>query len=509
MPRRELRLNPPKPRETKEERVSRLKKNLNFEKYDYPNLDQELNSVESRLTIKCKKHGYTYTQTYRTHAINKSIMCPECLLEKHYNDLIVKINEVFPDGRYSVSLEDYKKSKVEAISRGVKRYTVRVHCNNHDVYFTGRRSSPYRWRCPNCMKEFNRKFIERTPELISQIKYWAEVDGLSKLAIAERLKISEPTVYRIIEENNISLKREEIFKNRERLIINGTKLGKSLKEISRESGEDYDALLGVAINRGLDYITFKIPEWRKELTIEEASRRLIDNRETASDIARSYGVKGYQILWHLDRIGFINVSKLNQSFREKLANKIKSLNDLGTDWKDICDELDISPYMINKISSEFGITLHKGCSSNGERIIKNYLNNNNFEFEYNPRNSDIVGRSDDKNSRGVFIDFIVVYNNQEYYIEFNGQQHFRYEEFFHRDYSRFQSQVQRDENVRKYCNDHDIILIEIPIFDYNTLESIESLLNKIIKEGINPKDIINIESYYERPINEILTGEIP
>lgn len=53
---------------------------------------------------------------------------------------------------------------------------------------------------------------------------------------------------------------------------------------------------------------------------------------------------------------------------------------------------------------------------------------------------------------------------------------------------KYKKQLKRDENVRKYCKENNIILIEIP-YTYNTYEKISEVLKRILIEGESP-DII-------------------
>lgn len=67
-----------------------------------------------------------------------------------------------------------------------------------------------------------------------------------------------------------------------------------------------------------------------------------------------------------------------------------------------------------------------------------------------------------KNSLQRF-DFYCIYNNQQYAIEYNGEQHYKYIPFFHgHDIQNFIQYQERDKKKQKYCSEHGIKLIIIP-----------------------------------------------
>lgn len=496
-----------------EEDWEKIESNLQMDKFEYPKLREEYENYNSFITARCLKHDCVYTSKYYVHTRKNSISkgCPICKQEIKYRRFIEALKKSNPN--YEVSFEDFCNS--ELVGGGHHRY--RVFCKKHNIYFTTNSSMILSGNgsCPECKKEmWSSPRIERTPELIEELIQLAN-EGYGYVTISKKLGIGERTAKRIYEEELKlgELPRDKKYRERNKnwtdVLNEYTSIGYSVKEISDITKIPYDPLLSFSIRHNIPHITYKVPEWHNILTREYIEKRLIEDKISVEDLGREFNIEGYVIRQHMENIGAKSSSEINTMFREELASDIKFFSDKGIDWKDICDELEISRYLINKIAEEYNITLNKtGCSSNGERIIKNYLTSINIDFRYNNRNPDIIGRSNCENSRGVFIDFCFSHNSRFYYIEFHGQQHFRYDRFFHREnYSNFQSQVRRDRNVRKYCEEYEITLIEIPIFDYNTTTSIEYLLNKVLIEGVNPEDIINIESYYERPINEILNNQ--
>lgn len=107
----------------------------------------------------------------------------------------------------------------------------------------------------------------------------------------------------------------------------------------------------------------------------------------------------------------------------------------------------------------------KCSASHGERIIYNILNNSNINYQYqvkidNPYNNSY---------------FIVDFKIGNKIIEYNGQQHYISVEHFGGELQ-LNKQKQRDDDLRRYCKENNLELLEIT---YN--ESKEEIHNKILK----------------------------
>lgn len=132
--------------------------------------------------------------------------------------------------------------------------------------------------------------------------------------------------------------------------------------------------------------------------------------------------------------------------------------------------------------------------SNGEELALNWFKNSglNFEHTVDIRNK-IMGRVKEH----VVIDFTCETNNKIYWVETSGTQHYRESEFIsfeklHRQenpYS-FRQQVNRDENIRQYCKENNIVFIEIP-YTYYSYSKIDDILTRVILNGESP-DFIKI-----------------
>ena len=132
----------------------------------------------------------------------------------------------------------------------------------------------------------------------------------------------------------------------------------------------------------------------------------------------------------------------------------------------------------------------------GERLVIEYLDKREISYEFQKIvNSNISLKS----KKFVVIDFSITIDGIEYWIEYNGIQHYKYTEWFYEDEKHFQSQLQRDKDVRRYCKKSGIVLIEIP-YTFKSMEEISELLDKVLFNGISPNKLINYKSLYKDEI---------
>lgn len=137
-------------------------------------------------------------------------------------------------------------------------------------------------------------------------------------------------------------------------------------------------------------------------------------------------------------------------------------------WHCKCDcgnECDVESYNLRA-----GLTQSCGClASQGELKISILFNNKNIKFETQKSFSNCkYSKNDIKLPRFDF------YVNNEYLIEYDGQQHFYPVERFGGD-KQFIIQQQRDEYKNQWCKDNNIPLIRIPYTKLDTL-CIEDLM---------------------------------
>lgn len=138
----------------------------------------------------------------------------------------------------------------------------------------------------------------------------------------------------------------------------------------------------------------------------------------------------------------------------------------------------------------------RGCpacsSSKGEIVINRILNQLGirFNYQYNIDSSEIP---ECPNKDYVEIDYYLEYNGRKIFIEFNGQQHYRFVYLFHRDIYNFHRQLLRDLSVINYARDNGIELLEIPYCD---LSKVPEILNAFLERGENittyvPRDLLS------------------
>lgn len=121
----------------------------------------------------------------------------------------------------------------------------------------------------------------------------------------------------------------------------------------------------------------------------------------------------------------------------------------------------------------------------GERCVSTILKDNGLDFkaQYTIWHSD--------GSR-QFLDFLVSYEGRQYDIEYNGRQHYQ-EERINQLFSSLESQKQRDEKKRNYCEINNIYYIEIP-YIIRDVNDIAAELKKYFP-SIDAAKSYTIESY--------------
>lgn len=129
---------------------------------------------------------------------------------------------------------------------------------------------------------------------------------------------------------------------------------------------------------------------------------------------------------------------------------------------------------------------HTASESLGEKAIENVLIS--FGIKYD-REYQVRGIIQGRNSKILRIDFRYFLGTQEYWIEYQGEQHYTEIKFFsHGDSDWYKKQKERDQSVRDYCRDHGIRLLEIPYTYYNS-DSLKEIITDF-DNGRVPKIII-------------------
>lgn len=168
----------------------------------------------------------------------------------------------------------------------------------------------------------------------------------------------------------------------------------------------------------------------------------------------------------------------------------------------ILDKFNNVDFLITPYNFLRGLSYETKGRSGGEELIYTWMNSNSELFYYKREVSTNI------NKINIRIDYIIYSKkdtNITYWIEYNGEQHYNLKSMIfltdgrgirtnisekskREGLKKYKKQLKRDENVRKYCKENNIILIEIP-YTYNTYEKISEVLKRILIEGESP-DII-------------------
>ena len=124
--------------------------------------------------------------------------------------------------------------------------------------------------------------------------------------------------------------------------------------------------------------------------------------------------------------------------------------------------------------------------SHGEIYINTYLKNHSFEYKKEFTFSDLPNHK---------FDFFLPKENA--IIEFDGEQHYKYVPFFHRNIENFYERCKKDKEKNRYCLEKNIKLYRIP---YTEIDNIYDILEQIFEE----KSSTTIEKFLVK--NEVEQG---
>lgn len=105
------------------------------------------------------------------------------------------------------------------------------------------------------------------------------------------------------------------------------------------------------------------------------------------------------------------------------------------------------------------------CSSSNEQEVHRYLMNHGYDFIHD---SGII-KVGKNNARP---DFRVTIGDENFIIETNGEHHYSYNKFLNHSYKRYLRQIERDRELRLYCETNNIYFLEIPYLDKNRINDI-------------------------------------
>lgn len=172
------------------------------------------------------------------------------------------------------------------------------------------------------------------------------------------------------------------------------------------------------------------------------------------------------------RISIDNIKKrLYKIFGDRITLKEETYTLINEPCEFVCKEHGEFTYTADKL-------LHGGkcpsCNTPlGESLVFDFLKNNGYKFKRQFRIdiSKLFGR------RKLRVDFMVFIEDRRYAIEVNGEQHYRHISLFHAEDEFIEQQI-RDNEVRNWCKNNNVKLIEIR---YSQLKNIDKILKRKLK----------------------------
>lgn len=169
----------------------------------------------------------------------------------------------------------------------------------------------------------------------------------------------------------------------------------------------------------------------------------------------------------IDTEEFIRLSK--QTHKNLYDYSFSEYKDVNTPIKIICKKHGAF-YQLPYIHYNVGCGCQKCKMSHGEELIMHFLNKHNILYVYQKS-------FEKKNKKGRFVvDFYIPELNT--IIEFNGQQHYYAVDIFGGE-EKFKQQKERDEDLKQFCKDSNIKLLEIK-YDQNVDQTIEIFLKTAV-----------------------------
>lgn len=227
-------------------------------------------------------------------------------------------------------------------------------------------------------------------------------------------------------------------------------------------------------------------DWEEEK--DSIFKLIFEDRKSLGEIGGLYGVSGHQMGVIFRKLGF---GVLQERLDDRERNTLNAFLSEGKTIEEIAEIRCVTPQAISFKIKRLNINYDFPSKSFGEICIEDFLKRNNIEYKDYKRYYNIEGR----NSNYIIVDFWVKYKDREYVIEYNGKQHYKYIEYFHKSPEGLEKQIKRDQNEREYFSKEDVkeCLIEIP-YTISTRSEIWNLLENAIFNNIFYK--IDYEKLY-------------
>ena len=111
--------------------------------------------------------------------------------------------------------------------------------------------------------------------------------------------------------------------------------------------------------------------------------------------------------------------------------------------------------------------------SKGAQKIRDILEQSNLTYQTEFTPSKLFSFK----NKPLRFDFAIIYNGQLIFIEYDGEQHFKYVPYFYKTKQQFSNAKGRDRHKNNYALAHRIPLSRIPYFEIDNVNSINDLLN--------------------------------
>lgn len=417
------------------------------DKYDYSKV--ELKRMTDEVTIICPIHG-PFHQTPINHYYNGH-GCPDCGAEKVKNALrsntIEFINKakVIHGDKYDYSLVEYQGNTTPVL----------IKCNTcNDVFPQTPKSHLVGHGCPNCA---NNK-LKTTEEFILRAK---EVWGDRYLYDKVDYKGNKKKVIIICKKHGEFPANAYDFLDGHGCPVCGVD---AVKEARRKNQDEFIAQCKTIHGDKYDYSQTVYNGKREKITIICPTHGPF--KQWPSNHLNGEGCKWckrdmQKTLYCMGKDEFIRKAREIHGDRYDYS-KVKYVNN-KTNVIVICPEHGQFP-----VAPQDHLQGMNGCpkcqTSKGETKVRVYLDEHGIDYIHHKtiRTPVAIGK------RKIFFPDFFLPGNPNIIIEYNGDQHYKplYGE------KQLKHQQQRDEAMRKYCEQEGIKLIEIPYTDFDRIEEI-------------------------------------
>ena len=465
-----------------------LAQSLHGDRYDY-RFVKIFNRLKDKICILCKKHG-EFWQGADEHASNHSHKgCPKCGIENRANNNRLTFKDFIERSIAAHPNENYDYSKVNYIKSDIP---VEIVCSKHGPFF---QQPVHHWSgcgCPKCAKErMGEQFSFTTEEWIFRAK---ELHG-------DDYDYSE-TIY-VNSHTKVKIHCNKCGNDFWQVAAFHLNSGGGCPTCSKKEGANKQKL---SWDEFLERSTKVYPPDKYDYSKSEYKNYFTPILIYCNDCNTWF----YQSpRTHLDgccgcECNKFTADKVSLMMNERFDNRYELIKSSFTIYSEKAKFIDhelndiiieISPIVLMKRKVDNSI-------SSGEYLVMKWLTDNNIEFEMYYEVKDII-----KNKQPVKIDFRIIIDNIEIWIEYNGLQHYEFISYFCNGcIENFKSQLDRDNKVRNYCKKKNIHLIEIP-YTYNTEEQVSDFMEKSIINKIDPYSFVNYESLFKRPDDYIFIDD--